>query len=160
MMSCSRQNGATGFWTGKAAGRSSGGRWSWASAADTADMYSAELVRNDRRALREFARREEVVVATRVCFPTNPDDPSARGLSAGTSWTPSTLPAPAGYGLRGFLDPRWDYTTPIEETMEALPDVVKAGRRYIGASACTRGSSPAGVAERKGWTLHLHAESL
>ena len=106
---------------------------------DTADMYSAGVSEGvTGRALRDFARREEVVVATKVYFPTNEDDPNARGLSR--KHIMDAIDASLQRLGMEYVDlyqiHRWDYTTPIEETLEALHDVVKAGKaRYIGASS-------------------------
>jgi aryl-alcohol dehydrogenase (NADP+) len=105
---------------------------------DTADMYSRgvseEVV---GRALRDMARRDEVVIATKVYFPVT-DHPNGRGLSR------KHILAAIDGSLRrlgmDFVDlyqiHRFDPETPIEETLEALHDVVKAGKaRYIGASS-------------------------
>ncbi|GAB6900535.1 aldo/keto reductase [Kineosporia succinea] len=105
---------------------------------DTANMYSdgtsEEIV---GRALAELARRDEVVIATKVFYPMS-DRPNGRGLSR------KAILAEIDNSLRrlgtDYVDlyqiHRWDYETPIEETMEALHDVVKAGKaRYIGASS-------------------------
>ncbi|EHS5551930.1 1-deoxyxylulose-5-phosphate synthase YajO [Escherichia coli] len=103
---------------------------------DTANSYSdgssEEIV---GRALRDFARREDVVVATKV-FHRVGDLPE--GLSRA-----QILRSIDGSLRRLGMDyvdilqiHRWDYNTPIEETLEALNDVVKAGKaRYIGASS-------------------------
>ena len=106
---------------------------------DTADMYSMGVSEEvTGRLLREFTRREEAVVATKVYFDMNPGDPNAFGLSRkhimdGIDISLKRL------GM-DYVDlyqiHRWDYETPIEETMEALHDVVKSGKaRYIGASS-------------------------
>jgi aryl-alcohol dehydrogenase-like predicted oxidoreductase len=105
---------------------------------DTANMYgngrSEEVL---GRALREFAKRDEVVVATKVYFPMR-SDVNGRGLSR------KTIMTEIDHSLRrlgmDFVDlyqiHRWDYDTPIEETLAALHDVVKSGKvRYIGASS-------------------------
>jgi aryl-alcohol dehydrogenase-like predicted oxidoreductase len=105
---------------------------------DTANTYSdgtsEEIV---GRALRDFARREEVVLATKVYNRMRPD-PNGRGLSR------KAIFAEIDASLRrlgtDYVDlyqiHRWDYETPIEETLEALHDVVKAGKaRYLGASS-------------------------
>jgi aryl-alcohol dehydrogenase-like predicted oxidoreductase len=105
---------------------------------DTANMYgdgaSEEVL---GRALRDFAKREEVVVASKVYFPMR-SDPNGRGLSR------KAILTEIDHSLRrlgtDYVDlyqiHRWDYETPIEETLEALHDVVKAGKaRYIGASS-------------------------
>lgn len=103
---------------------------------DTANSYSdgssEEIV---GRALRDFARRDEVVVATKVYYPVG-DLPE--GLSRGQILR-SIDDSLKRLGME-YVDllqiHRWDYTTPIEETLEALNDVVNAGKaRYIGASS-------------------------
>ena len=103
---------------------------------DTANSYSdgssEEIV---GRALKEFARREDVVVATKVYFPLS-------NLSQGLSR--KNIMQSIDDSLQRldmeYVDllqiHRWDYETPLEETLEALSDVVKAGKaRYIGASS-------------------------
>ncbi len=105
---------------------------------DTADMYSLGVSEEvTGRLLREFTRREEVVVASKVHFAMS-DDVNDRGLSR------KHIMDAIDNSLRrlgmDYVDlyqiHRWDYETPIEETMEALHDVVKAGKaRYIGASS-------------------------
>jgi aryl-alcohol dehydrogenase-like predicted oxidoreductase len=105
---------------------------------DTADIYSLGVSEEvTGRALRDFARRDEVIITSKVYNPMS-DDPNARGLSR------KHIMDGIGASLRrlgtDYIDlyqiHRWDYNTPIEETMEALYDVVKAGKaRYIGASS-------------------------
>ena len=105
---------------------------------DTANMYSngaSEEVLG--RALRDFAKREEVVVATKVYFPMRPDV-NGRGLSRKEVMTEidNSLRRLGTDYVDLYQIHRWDYETPIEETLEALHDVVKAGKaRYIGASS-------------------------
>jgi 1-deoxyxylulose-5-phosphate synthase len=105
---------------------------------DTANTYSdgtsEEIV---GRALKDFARREEIVVATKVFFPMR-ESPNARGLSRKSIMT--EIDASLRRLGMDYVDlyqiHRWDYKTPIEETLEALHDVIKAGKaRYIGASS-------------------------
>jgi 1-deoxyxylulose-5-phosphate synthase len=105
---------------------------------DTANMYSLgvseEVV---GRALRDFAKRDEVVLATKLYNPMR-KDPNGRGLSRKAVMT--EIDASLRRLGTDYVDlyqiHRWDYETPIEETMEALHDVVKAGKaRYIGASS-------------------------
>ncbi len=105
---------------------------------DTADMYSRGVSEEvTGRALRDFARRDEVVIATKVFFPMG-DKPNQGGLSR-----KHIMDAIDGSLRRLGIDyvdlyqiHRWDHDTPIEETMAALHDVVKAGKaRYIGASS-------------------------
>ncbi|KVZ53959.1 aldo/keto reductase [Burkholderia ubonensis] len=105
---------------------------------DTANMYSdgtsEEIV---GRALRDFAKRDDVVIATKVFYRMRPG-PNGAGLSR------KAILTEIDYSLKrlgtDYVDlyqiHRWDYHTPIEETLEALHDVVKAGKaRYIGASS-------------------------
>jgi len=105
---------------------------------DTANMYSngaSEEVLG--RALRDFAKREEVVVATKVYFPMRPDV-NGRGLSRKAVMTEidNSLRRLGTDYVDLYQIHRWDYETPIEETLEARHDVVKAGKaRYIGASS-------------------------
>ncbi len=105
---------------------------------DTANMYSngaSEEVLG--RALRDFAKREEVVVATKVYFPMRLDV-NGRGLFRKAVMTEidNSLRRLGTDYVDLYQIHRWDYETPIEETLEALHDVVKAGKaRYIGASS-------------------------
>ncbi|MEQ1716736.1 MAG: aldo/keto reductase, partial [Hyphomicrobium sp.] len=88
--------------------------------------------------LKALARRDESVVATKVHGAMRPKDPNGRGLSR------KAILTEIDHSLKrlgmDYVDlyqiHRWDYETPIEETLEALHDVVKAGKaRYIGASS-------------------------
>lgn len=121
---------------------------------DTANSYSdgssEEIV---GRALREFARREEVVVATKVYHQVGD---LAEGLSR------AQILRSIDDSLRRlnmeYVDllqiHRWDYNTPIEETLEALNDVVRAGKaRYIGASSMHAAQFAEALAlqEQHGW---------
>jgi aryl-alcohol dehydrogenase-like predicted oxidoreductase len=105
---------------------------------DTANVYSngmSETVTG--RALHDFARRDEVVIATKVRFPTG-KGPNDQGLSRKhiLSAIDASLKRLGTEYVDLYQIHRWDYETPIEETMEALHDVVQAGKaRYIGASA-------------------------
>ena len=105
---------------------------------DTANVYShgrsEEIV---GKALRDFATRDEVVIATKVHFPMG-KGPNERGLSR--KHILSSIDASLKRLGTDYVDlyqtHRWDYDTPIEETLDALNDVVRAGKaRYIGASA-------------------------
>jgi 1-deoxyxylulose-5-phosphate synthase len=105
---------------------------------DTADVYSfgsSEEILG--QALRDFAKREEVVIATKV-FNQMSNDPNDRGLSRKhimRSIDDSLKRLKTDY-VDLYQIHRWDYHTPVEETMEALHDVVKAGKAlYIGASS-------------------------
>ncbi len=121
---------------------------------DTANSYSdgssEEIV---GQALRDFARREEVVVATKVYHQTGD---LAEGLSR------AQILRSIDDSLRRlnmeYVDllqiHRWDYNTPIEETLEALNDVVKAGKaRYIGASSmhATQFAEALALQQQHGW---------
>lgn len=105
---------------------------------DTADMYSLgvseEVV---GRALKDFARREDIVLATKVYFAMT-DNPNDRGLSR--KHIMDAVDASLRRLGTDYIDlyqiHRWDYDTPLEETLEALHDLVKIGKvRYIGASS-------------------------
>ena len=105
---------------------------------DTADVYIngiSETVLG--RALRDFTSRDAVVIATKVRFPMG-SGPNDVGLSR--KHILSSIDASLKRLGTDYVDlyqiHRWDYETPIEETLEALNDVVRAGKaRYIGASA-------------------------
>ncbi|TML68733.1 MAG: aldo/keto reductase [Actinobacteria bacterium] len=106
---------------------------------DTADVYNggqSEVV-TGRVLSKLFGTREEYVVATKVCMRTMPGE-NGRGLSR--KHVLASIDASLGRLGLDYVDlyqiHRWDPLTPIEETMEALHDVVKAGKaRYIGASS-------------------------
>jgi len=124
---------------------------------DTANTYSdgtsEEIV---GRALRDFAKRDEIVVATKVFFPWR-KGPNGSGLSRKAIMT-----AIDGSLMRLGMDyvdlyqiHRWDNQTPIEETLEALHDLIKAGKvRYIGASSmyAWQFAKALYLADRHGWT--------
>ena len=105
---------------------------------DTADVYNggqSEVVTG--RVLPKLLTREEMVVATKVCMQTMPGE-NGRGLSR--KHVLASIDASLGRLGMDYVDlyqiHRWDPETPIEETMEALHDVVKAGKaRYVGASS-------------------------
>ena len=105
---------------------------------DTANVYSlgaSEEILG--RALKDFARRDEVVIATKV-YGKMREGPNGGGLSrkAILSEIDASLRRLGTDYVDLYQVHRWDYDTPIEETMEALNDVVRAGKaRYIGASA-------------------------
>jgi len=105
---------------------------------DTADIYSQGVSEEvTGRALRDFARREDVVIATKVFFPIR-DNPNHRGLSRlhiMRSIDDSLRRLGTDY-VDLYQIHRWDPETPIEETLDALNDIVKAGKaRYVGASS-------------------------
>lgn len=105
---------------------------------DTADVYSVgESERVVGEALHDFAKRHEVVIATKVNGAMGPD-PNNRGLSR--KHIMDAIDASLRRLKTDYVDlyqiHRFDYETPIEETLEALNDVVRAGKaRYIGASS-------------------------
>jgi aryl-alcohol dehydrogenase-like predicted oxidoreductase len=105
---------------------------------DTADMYS--LGRSEEivgRALRDYARRDEVVIATKVFNPMGPK-PNQRGLSRKhiMEAVDASLKRLGTDYIDLYIIHRFDPNTPVEETIEALSDVVKAGKAlYLGASS-------------------------
>lgn len=105
---------------------------------DTANMYAKGISEEiTGRALNDFAKREEVVIATKMFFPMR-NDVNSRGLSRKQVFTEidNSLKRLKTDYVDLYQIHRWDYTTPIEETLEALNDVVKSGKvRYIGASS-------------------------
>jgi len=105
---------------------------------DTANVYSTGVSEEILgRALKDFAKRDDVVIATKVRGRMH-DGPNGEGLSrkAILSEIDNSLKRLETDYVDLYQIHRWDYETPIEETMEALNDVVRAGKaRYIGASA-------------------------
>ena len=131
---------------------------------DTANVYSdgtsEEIV---GRALKDYAVRDEIVIATKVHGRMHAG-PNGQGLSR------KAILREIDASLRrlgtDYVDlyqiHRWDYHTPIEETLEALHDVVKAGKaRYIGASSmfAWQFSKALHVAERNGWTRFVSMQN-
>jgi aryl-alcohol dehydrogenase-like predicted oxidoreductase len=131
---------------------------------DTANVYSdgtsEEIV---GRALKDYARREEIVLATKVHGRMH-DGPNGQGLSR------KAILAEIDNSLRrlgtDYVDlyqiHRWDPNTPIEETLEALHDTVKAGKvRYLGASSmwAWQFSKALHVAETHGWTRFVSMQN-
>jgi len=105
---------------------------------DTANVYSggaSETVLG--RAIRDFGRRDEVVIATKVNGPMRPDA-NGKGLSRKSILTEvdDSLRRLGTDYIDLYIIHRYDKDTPLEETLEALNDVVRAGKtRYIGASS-------------------------
>jgi aryl-alcohol dehydrogenase (NADP+) len=131
---------------------------------DTADMYS--LGRSEEvlgRALRDFATRDHVVIATKAFNPMS-DDPNDRGLSRKhlmTSIDRSLKRLGTDY-VDLYQTHRWDHDTPIEETLEALHDIVKAGKaRYIGASSMYswQFAKALYLADLHGWTRFVSMQN-
>ncbi len=124
---------------------------------DTANAYSdgtSEEILG--RAIRDFAHRDEVVIATKVFFPMR-DKPNSGGLSRKAVF--AAIDASLQRLGMDYVDlyqiHRWDYGTPIEETLEALHDVVKAGKaRTLGASSmyAWQFCRALYLADRHGWT--------
>jgi aryl-alcohol dehydrogenase-like predicted oxidoreductase len=132
---------------------------------DTANRYSlgsSEEILG--RAIKDFARRDEVVIATKVYGRMRPG-PNGAGLSR------KAIFAEIDASLRrldmDYVDlyqiHRFDHDTPIEETLEALHDVVKSGKaRYIGASSmhAWQFARALGIAEKNGWTRFVSMQNL
>jgi aryl-alcohol dehydrogenase-like predicted oxidoreductase len=124
---------------------------------DTANVYSlgsSEEITG--RALKDFARRDEIVLATKV-HGVMREGPNGRGLSRKAIMTEidHSLTRLGTDYVDLYQIHRWDRRTPIEETMEALHDVVKAGKaRYIGASSmfAWQFAKAQHVAGANGWT--------
>lgn len=107
---------------------------------DTANVYNAGLSEQIvGKALREFARRDDYVLATKVFFPVDPaGGPNKQGLSRKhiLSAVDESLQRLGTDYIDLYQIHRWDKNTSVEETMETLHDIVKAGKvRYIGASS-------------------------
>src|SRR6266446_3853581 len=131
---------------------------------DTANVYSdgtSEEILG--RAIRDLAKRDAVVLATKVHGTMRPD-PNGRGLSR------KAILCEIDASLRrlgtDYVDlyqiHRWDYETPIEETLEALHDVVKAGKaRYIGASSVFAWQlcKALSLADRRGWSRFVSMQN-
>ena len=124
---------------------------------DTANAYSDGTSEEFLgRALKDFTRRDEVVIATKVFFPMT-QDPNGRGLSRKAILTAidASLRRLGTDHVDLYQIHRWDHSTPIEETLEALHDVVKAGKaRYLGASSmyAWQFSKALHLAQEHGWT--------
>lgn len=145
---------------------------------DTADMYSAGLSEEiTGRFVREFCRRDEVVVATKLFYPV---DLAFKGGNA-PGPKPALVPNAAGLSRKRILAAidaslarlkldyvdlyqihRFDPHVPVEETMEALHDVVRAGKaRYLGASSmyAWQFAKLQSAAERHGWTKFISMQN-
>jgi aryl-alcohol dehydrogenase-like predicted oxidoreductase len=131
---------------------------------DTANVYSdgtsEEIV---GRALSAFARREEVVIATKVHGRMR-KAPNGAGLSRVAIMTEidNSLRRLGTDYVDLYQIHRWDHRTPIEETLEALHDVVKAGKvRYIGASSmyAWQFSKAQYLAKGHGWTRFVSMQN-
>jgi aryl-alcohol dehydrogenase-like predicted oxidoreductase len=132
---------------------------------DTADTYSDGVSEQitGRLLSRLFANRDDYVLATKVYFPMG-EGPNDRGLSR--KHVLSGIDASLRRLGTDYVDlyqiHRWDYETPVEETMEALHDVVRSGKaRYIGASSmfAWQFAKAQQAAERHGWTRFVSMQN-
>jgi len=132
---------------------------------DTADMYSIgtseEIV---GRALKDFARRDEVVIATKV-FNKMGDSPLLGGLSRKhiLQGIDDSLKRLGTDYVDLYQIHRWDYETPIEETLEALNDVVRTGKaRYIGASSmyAWQFMKALSISDKNGWARFVSMQNV
>ncbi|MET7765727.1 aldo/keto reductase [Streptomyces sp. NPDC005393] len=131
---------------------------------DTANIYSLGTSEEFLgRAVKKLTRREDVVIATKV-YEKLTDNPLSGGLSR------SSIMRELDVSLRRldtdyvdlYIVHRWDYETPVEETMEALHDVVRAGKvRYIGASSMYTWQFVKAqyVADLHGWTRFVSMQN-
>lgn len=131
---------------------------------DTANVYadgtSEEII---GRALKDYANRDEIVLASKVHGRMH-QGPNGAGLSrkAIMSEIDKSLKRLGTDYVDLYQIHRWDYNTPIEETMEALHDVVKSGKaRYIGASAMYAWQflKALHVAEKNGWSRFVSMQN-
>lgn len=131
---------------------------------DTANMYSLGVSEEvTGRALRDFAPRDEVVVATKVYHPMG-EKPNQGGLSRKhiLSEIDQSLKRLGMDYVDLYQIHRFDSATPVEETMEALHDVVRAGKaRYIGASSmyAWQFAKMQHTAEKHGWTKFVSMQN-
>lgn len=131
---------------------------------DTADVYSRGVSEEvTGRALRDFARRDQVVIATKV-FNRMGEGPNDAGLSR--KHIMDSIDNSLQRLCTDYVDlyqiHRWDPETPIEETMEALHDVVKSGKaRYIGASSmyAWQFAKAQHTAEKHGWSKFVSMQN-
>ncbi len=131
---------------------------------DTADVYSlGESERIVGRALKDYAKRHEIILATKVFNPMS-DDVNDRGLSR--KHIMDAIDASLQRLGTDYVDlyqiHRFDPETPVEETMEALHDVVKAGKaRYIGASSmyAWQFAKMQHAADTHGWTRFVSMQN-
>ncbi len=131
---------------------------------DTANVYSSGSSEEiTGRAIKEYTRREDVVLATKVFFPVG-DGPGGRGLSrrAIMEQIDASLTRLGTDYVDLYQIHRFDPETPVEETMEALHDVVKAGKaRYLGASSmwAWQLASMQHAADLGGWTRFVSMQN-
>ncbi|RRD39167.1 aldo/keto reductase [Leptotrichia sp. OH3620_COT-345] len=131
---------------------------------DTANIYSfgkSEEILG--KVLKNYAKRHEIVIATKVFFEMY-NGANAQGLSRKSIMTEveNSLKRLGTDYIDLYIIHRWDYKTPIEETMSALHDIVKSGKvRYIGASAmyAWQFQKALYVAEKNGWTKFVSMQN-
>src|SRR5512146_568868 len=131
---------------------------------DTANVYSSGRSEEiTGQALKDFIPRDEVVLATKVFMPMRPG-PNGAGLSRKAIF--AELDASLRRLRTDYIDlyqiHRWDYGTPIEETLEALHDAVKSGKiRYIGASSmhAWQFTKALYLADARGWTRFVSMQN-
>ena len=131
---------------------------------DTANAYSdgsSEEITG--RSLKEYSPRDEVVIATKLYIPWR-DAPNAGGLSRKAVFhaVDDSLRRLGTDYIDLYQIHRWDHATPIEETMEALHDLVKMGKvRYLGASSmyAWQFAKAQHTAERHGWTRFVSMQN-
>src|ERR1700740_1782829 len=132
---------------------------------DTANVYSTGSSEEFLgRFLKTNAKREDIVIATKLNGVMR-DGPNGKGLSRKEIFfeLDQSLKRLGTDYVDLYQIHRWDYETPIEETLEALHDVVKAGRvRYIGRYAVCGAQFPKalGISERHGWTRFVSMQNL
>jgi 1-deoxyxylulose-5-phosphate synthase len=132
---------------------------------DTANAYSAGASEEITGALlKKHAKREDVVIASKVYFSVGGDKINNKGLSRKNIF--DAIDASLKRLGTDYLDlyqiHRWDNDTPIEETMEALHDIVKSGRvRYIGASSmhAWQFAKAQFTADAHGWTRFISMQN-
>lgn len=132
---------------------------------DTANIYSygaSEQILG--KALKEYAHRDEIVVATKLFSTMKKNVPNSGGLSRKEIFhqIDQSLNRLGMDYVDLYIIHRWDYHTPIEETMEALHDLIKIGKvRYIGASAmyAWQFAKAQAVADKNGWTKFVSMQN-
>ena len=132
---------------------------------DTANIYSygasEKILGKD---LKEYAKRDEIVVATKVFSTMKKNVPNSGGLSRKEIFyqIDQSLKRLGMDYIDLYIIHRWDSNTPIEETMEALHDLIKMGKvRYIGASAmyAWQFAKAQAVADKHGWTKFISMQN-
>jgi len=131
---------------------------------DTADMYSlgaSEEVTG--RALKQYAKRDQVVIATKVFYPIG-EGPNDHGLSRKHLFhaIDNSLRRLGTDYVDLYQIHRWDYSTPIEETLRALDEIVRSGKvRYIGASSMFvhQFARSLHLADSRGWTRFVSMQN-